>query len=651
MQKLNPRFDYGAVLLLDREDTRKEVSARCNDMRDMGMNTLVLWPPLFYENGEPDLSRQKMVLDCAAEAGLSVIIELTGQVSNLEYLPDCLWKPEYAVLDEDGKPALMQNGLGELNYNHPEVQQILKNFFQTVIPPLMNHPALVGWDIWNETHFLSYDPITWKLFQDWLKNKYSDISALNQFWAKSYTDFSQIRRDPVTWASVTPETDWQEFRVQNLADIARQWREIVHELDPVHFVIADNVMTNPVWSEFDRGTDDRLLADAVGNFGISFYPKTGGRLLKDGSPSLRRLTFAGADMASRGKGFTVSEMQSHYYSDLFPTERVEPDELLDWCEEALFSHCRGIFFWKLRPFVSGFQCGGRGLLLADGRRSVRGDAAAQFGALLAENPSLRKLRPASQVSLVYDRASCSMVHAMNNRIRHIIGDAHHVRALGEMARLLHERNIPFQTVTIQDDIPDAHLLILPFQLVLDQAGANNLLLHLHAGGSILACAPFGDISPEGRLHKALPGGPIHDIIGVTLVDNINDSFHGQRIDLPVFEPADETEVLLRSDSGQPILFRRMVGNGTFWFSAIGPTPDVLDAIGIRSILPPISSHAELSIADDGTRYLLIPNEERAPFITIQASNLTLLAGQGKLVKNKASFQLQNARHSILRLEE
>lgn len=197
-------YRYGAVLLLDEEQMSEELHAACAAMRSLAMNTVVIWPPVFYRNGAYCFHRQRELLDAAAAEGLDVIVELHGQVPNLEFYPDFLPVDEVMVRNADGTPAPGQNGLGELNYNHPAVRREMKRFLEAAAAALRSHPALAGWDIWNESHFLSYDPWTLAEFRRFLERKYGTIDELNRVWKKSYTDFSQLRIDPVLWASIMP---------------------------------------------------------------------------------------------------------------------------------------------------------------------------------------------------------------------------------------------------------------------------------------------------------------------------------------------------------------------------------------------------------------------------------------------------------------
>lgn len=560
----NEKYLYGAVFLLEREQTERDWRDVLAKARQLNMNTIVIWPPVFYVDGRRDYACQKRFLDLAAEYEIDVIVELTGQVANLEYLPDYMYDDEYAVINLDGTVALGQNGLGEMNYNHPRVKQALKDFFHDTVTALKDHSALAGWDVWNETHFKSYDRWTMKAFQDWSRLKYGDISRLNANWKKSYTEFDQIRLDPVTWASITPDCDWEEFRTDNLAAIAAEWVGWIKELDSERPVIADNVMSNAVWSEFDRGTDDWKLARAADRFGISFYPKTGGRLLPDNAPWLRSLTFAGAASAGRGS-FVISETQSHCYSEIFTRERVSPMDLTQWNIEALEHGCAGNIYWKWAPFKTGFQLGGRGLTLADGALSKRADAVGRLGTLFAEYPELSRLRPYHKAATLYDRWNNFTVKAINNRVRHIIGDAQPLEARYGLYRMCWERNLPLAILAadqVATRLADYSTLFMPYQVALDKDTCEVIADFVHQGGVLVANYPCVDIDRDGRLYEQLPGGPLNALIGATRLDDlVIDDVELQELSL---ETGAE---ILAETRGYPLIFRRKIGAGQIIYAA------------------------------------------------------------------------------------
>jgi beta-galactosidase len=661
--KPDNRYEYGSVLLLEREQPEAYWRDCCEKMRRLHMNTVVVWPPVFYVDGKRDYTCQRRFLDVAAEHGLDVIVELTGQVANLEYFPDHLYNDEYAVLNADGTVARMQNGLGEMNLNHPRVKQALREFFTGTVSALKDHPALVSWDMWNETHFNSYDSWTRAAFQHWLQAKYADIATLNASWKKSYTDFGQIRHDPVTWASIMPDCDWEEFRTDNLAAIAREWTGWIKEIDAEHPVLADNVMSNAVWSEFDRGTDDWKLAGAVDRFGISFYPKTGGRLLPANSPWLRSLTFAGASSAGNGS-FVISEMQSHYYSEIFTPERVCPTDLIQWNLEALEHGCAGTIYWKWAPFKTGFQLGGRGLVLADGSLSKRADAAGQLGRLFAEHPALARLQPECRAAVLYDRWNNLTVKAINNRVKHIIGDDQPVQARYGLYRMCWERNLPLAIVSseqLESRLSELSVLFLPYQVALDEQNGVRLADFVRAGGTLVANYPCVDIDRNGRLYEQLPGGPLNALIGAAHRDNlVIDGVEIQELQL-----SDGAEILAEMD-GHPLIIRRKIGNGQIIYAAAAVWNQaaagqenhaalILDLLTREQPdLVPIKSnvHAALCSGPDAD-YLILGNYADLPECQIVLpdgyTDANLIFGNGELATHGNTLVLTGISMAVLKL--
>ena len=647
---MTQQYRYGAVLTLEQDDTFDYYRECCSRMRELAMNTVVIWPPAFYENGKPVFRQQKLLLDAAAEQGIGVIVELTGQVANLEYYPDCIYSDEVAVLEEDGLPARRQNGLGELNYNHPRVREALRRFLETAAAELKEHPALAGWDVWNETHFRSFDAFTMEEFRRFLKKKYSSIEELNRVWKKSYTDFAQIRRDPVLWASIMPEVDWEEFRTENLAACCREWADVLRAADPDHPVIADNVMTNAVWSEFGRGTDDWKVAAAVDCFGISFYPKTGGRLLRENAAWLRALTFDGAAAAGGGR-FLVSEMQSHGSSEIFSVERVSGEELTLWNLEALMHGSVGVVYWKWTPFRSGIQLGGRGLVLADGSPSPRAAAVGAFGKLLERHPDLCGLRVPARAAILYDRINNIMVKAVNSNVRRIIGDAQPAEGRFGVYRRAFERNIPLRIVTPETlNLDGVDVLFLPYSVTLETAAIEKLRRFVLAGGTLVANYPFVDFDPEGRLYREIPGGPLNDLIGARHVD-IDEQ------NMEVLELLPETEVIDRN----PMVLRRKTGRGAVVYAGMPVWNGGADAACERIFdllcemhpgIVAVEANTPVSLASGmESDYLLVANAEAKACCRIGLDcEAEVIFGPGRLSRDHGTLLLEGAKNTLLKLK-
>lgn len=514
---------FGSIFLQDPDFSEDRIREGLSRMTEMKMNTVVVWPPVHYENGKRSFKRHLKFLDLAAEYGLKVIIELTGQVVDLEYMTNDIYRDEYGVTDIHGNVLKMQNGLGEMNFNYGKVRTIVAEMFRDTVNAYKKHPALFAWDIWNETHFKSFDKHTLCEFRKWLAKKYGTVGKLNFAWAKTYTEFDQVEFEECLWSSVMPYVDLEDFRTDNIASMVKFLADCVKRYDTVHPVITDNVMSNAVMDEVERGTDDWKISGNTDIYGISFYPKTGGRLLSEEAPWLRCLTFDGARSAGCGK-FFVSEMQSHSYSEIYTAERVSSEEITTWAMEAFSRSAKSVFFWKLYPFRWGQQIGGRGLVLADGSMTERAEAAKRIGEFIRKNPELSgAVRVKSSAGILFDRKNIFNVKAINNRLRGIIGDRQVTESLHGIYKLLFSRNTDVEIVApvqLDSELGKLKTLFLSYQVALDDSAIAKIEAFVRKGGTLVGSHPFLDIDGEGKLRRNLSGGPLNRILGFKYTDNI-----------------------------------------------------------------------------------------------------------------------------------
>ncbi len=660
---------YGTVFLLDRDASDEHVDKHFAKMTELGLNTIVIWPPLFYENGEMYFDKHLKAMNIAGKHGLELVIELTGQVPNLEFWPDCMYDEDVMVQDHDGSVVHGQNGLGELNFNHPRVQQRLREFIHACANTYKNHHVLKAWDVWNETHFKSFDPYTMKKFHSWLEKKYCSIGELNRVWSKSYTNFDQIYVDPVLWASIAPQVDWEAFRCDNLAAIVKFLCDCVHEVDDAHPCIVDNVMSNAGWHEVDRGTDDWLVAQNTDLYGISFYPKTGGRLLKDNSPWLRSLNLAGARSAGGGS-FMISEFQSHTYSEIGVSERVSPSELLHWNFEALSHGANGIVYWKWAPFRWGMQIGGRGLVSADGRETPRADAAQRVAALLRDKPELCAGKPVDdQVGILFDQNVVRVLGATNNRIADLVGTDQLHRGVFGAYRALHRQNIHPRILTPEQltAATDLKTLILPYQIAIDSTTSEALTEFVRNGGTVMVSFPFASFNDNCMLQEELPGGPLQELLGVRHEDNLavdsitwkdgktfslDCSLDIQRVSI---QAADRVETVATAE-GVPLLLSIACGKGRIFCGAAALWNHIYDidnealAGAILSELGTqqrYTTRREICVnetkLDSGERVLFICNYGDSNEIIIKqptAAQAELVWGDGELLVDGAKLTIR-----------
>ncbi|MDF2923803.1 MAG: hypothetical protein K0R57_2717 [Paenibacillaceae bacterium] len=519
-------FPYGAVYRIQRQETWEDISGVLLQMKQAGMNTAVIWPAVYWweDRSLPDYPYHtgRRILQYAEEIGLQIIMELSGQITSLEYAPDFLMKEEYYAIGYDGAVRRDFRFFGYLNYNHPEVRQLIEQQFAEAARHYKDYSSLYGYDIWNETMFESYDSFTLQAFRTWLKARYGTIAALNDAWDRVYHDFSQIHFNRWTWASVMPEVDYHRFQKESIGRFLREWGQAVKAVDPVHPLIADNIhATVASDSSYDRPQDDWNVAEAVDEYGISFYPKDRHGTME---PWKRALVLAGAHSASTTGRFWISELQTHMRHMFDPTSVVRPGELRQWVWESLAHGAKGLIYWKWDPFPAGLQTGARGLVDHARQGTPRlAEASAIARSIAAHERELALWEPERARALIlFDKSSHDFTKAILANYKASVPDSIYLDGLGGLYRVLWELNIPVRFVTAEDvlaGLPEAdQTLFITGQLNMDRELADALKLFMEKGGTVVADGKFGEVDNLGLLHRQQPGGPLHGMLGVDLVD-------------------------------------------------------------------------------------------------------------------------------------
>lgn len=203
-----------------------------------------------------------------------MVMELAGQITAMEYAPDFLMKDEYFCVDRQGKRDECSLGYGYLNFNHPEVRELIREQYGAAARAYREFPALRGYDIWNETQFTSFDEHTLTRFRGWLREKYGSLDAANDSWDRAYRSWEEIRFTQWMWASVMAFVDYQQFHKANIGMILRDMRRAIEAEDMAHEILADNIHASVAMDHhYDRPSDDWGVAREVDQYGISFYPK------------------------------------------------------------------------------------------------------------------------------------------------------------------------------------------------------------------------------------------------------------------------------------------------------------------------------------------------------------------------------------------
>lgn len=558
-------FLHGAVLKLTREDTISDIARNLAQMKGAGLDTVVIWPAFFWweEKSEDYPFRTgKEILRLAAEQGIGVVMELAGQLPQMEYIPDFMMKDEYYCTDEQGHKRVKHNSFGYLNYFHPEVDSLIRRHFADAARAYGGHPALVAYDIFNETAFNSYDPYTLEEFRGWLKAKYKELSRLNDVWERCYTDWDQVSFTPWMWMSVMPAADFTTFRKEAVGIILRRWGEAIRTVDPKTPLWADNVgsMIRNGAGVLERPQDDFVLQDAVDEIGMSFYPKQVSGV-KD--PAWRWCTFDSYFAASKRRGFYVAEMQTHIQAMFNPTTCVRPYELKQWCYEAAAGGAKGLIYWMWRPFTKGLQTAGRGLVDYKGRSTPRLDTAVDFGKEMRTIGALKPTR--GRVGILFD-GRCQDLQSYYTKCYKVDQNIY-LNSISGAYDAFFEIGVRADIVKIEE-IGEYPCILLTNHIMIGARESALLTDYVNRGGVLICDGKTGVVDEWSMLSGVLPGGALNALMGQEFEDSDYEQLdleceglaYGGAYGRDLMQVTDG-EVLGRFADGYPAVVRKQSGCG------------------------------------------------------------------------------------------
>lgn len=344
-------YTFGAAYVIERNDSDAEILKDLSNMKKLNFNLVTLWPVanpwLDSRSTGYVFTQTRRVLDICEKLGMKAILQLFGQNQAQEFMSDSLLTPDMMIHDEEGE--CVNHNCFWANLNHPAVRDMIEKYFREAILELKGHPAVFGWDVFNEAHFRSDDPYTVRLYQKYLHRKYGEIEHLNHEWYRRYESFSQItplrRSSPYSiWSSLLPEVEYERFRSENLTDICTFLYGIAKKYDPKHPVIIDGTSAQIIQPRMtERNNDEFDTARVPDIYGSTFYPKSWGRNYRDCPWQLAMYFTIPASAAKKaGKPYFVDELQTHTQSALTPGSEVTPEELEHWIWMCVFTGADGI---------------------------------------------------------------------------------------------------------------------------------------------------------------------------------------------------------------------------------------------------------------------------------------------------------------------
>ncbi|WEK06019.1 MAG: beta-galactosidase [Candidatus Devosia phytovorans] len=548
-----PKVPYGAVYFRKsnppKEDWERDYGIAAED----GLNVFrhwFMWSAIERKPGVYDWEDFDRQLDLAARNGiLTIIAELT------QTTPDWAYRayPHARQITADGAflPPIMHpscatgggahngGGSGSLTFNCPEVRDAAGAFLTAMAKRYKGHPALLGYDVWNEVNYsadVDFSEYMKTDFRLWLKDKYGDLEALSQAWYRySYAEWDDI--EPPRVVSPYPENlDWLEFKRQNYYG-QMQWKiDTIRAVDPDCLMAAHGV-AGAIQHMIANGSDDWLAASKVELYGMTWVPSRRG--FKPWQ------NFFGPDLtrsAARGKKWWHAErpagplwLQPQVLGHDKEDGRVmEPEDLRMLTMTSFSAGASGVMNLRYRPLLDGPLFGAFGAYGMDGSRTARSDMQSAIGkwANSAEQQPLFEAKPVQgDIGILVIPEAQAWDYLLNHKHK---PDSYQHAMFGAYQGFF-DNGIQADWVHIED-IAKYRLLYAPYPISMQSETATAIAKWVETGGTLISEATPGYFGDRGKVGTVQPNNGLDKVFGVReqevefmpdLGDRISFTFAGQ----------------------------------------------------------------------------------------------------------------------------
>lgn len=498
-------------------------------MTAAGINHVMIFPMSQWDPDTKELvwTRTDYIVRRIESCGMKFVPLLLKEEQCSHYFP--IWK--FSEIEGLWQQYNLKNGnknnRENLDFADPRVYPLVEEYFKAVIGRYGSSPALAFYNIWNEPHYSSNAEHVMERYRNWLKKRYGTLPALRRSWGKEYNNWLQV--SPFlndNWDSSMPQIDWKIFRNELNGILLGELIQTLRRYDKTHAVNANSVGTT--WMSFkDFGSydvDDLPLADKNDIHGISYYPDIWER--EHGNEEvpfwLHNLAFNAVRCSAGNKDYILTELFTNAQNGLALNGYLTKDAvtLLAWT--ALSNDCKGLVYWKWRPFTRGRQSLGRGLCRVDGELAPRGEAVRDLGAVVQRygevlrRAHLRKAEVAVLVDVVGLIKTLEQTTEMaTNKFMY--------ESYAGIFKAFHEANIVTDIVRMDRGIDlksleQYRIIFLPFQIVMQRECAEVLKEYVKLGGWIVADARTATIDELDFAYTTSPGAGLDDVFGATRTD-------------------------------------------------------------------------------------------------------------------------------------
>jgi beta-galactosidase len=519
-----PVFPYGAVYFRKSNPPEQDWARDHATAARIGMNTFrhwFMWEAVEVAPGKYDWSDYDRMMDLAASNGIKVVIaELVTSAPEWVYdkYPHARYQASDDTFTYSGISASSATGgFPGLCLDNEDVRALAEKFLVTLVERYKNHPATLGYDVWNENSYDGGPPqrmhcycdATQRKFREWLRARYGSLDLLQKTWHRySFGDWDRVH-PPRNFAGYPESLDWLEFRTDDAFRLMKWRTDLIRKLDPRNKVVAHGVAGTLETLPSSAHNEWRSAA-LVDTWGLTWIAaRKGNELWKQ---------FHALDLVrggSRGKPFWHAEAQAGplWMQPQVIRRKREDGRIADEQDVRLWNlidcagGATGILYPRWRPLLDGPLFGAFGAFGMDGSITPRAEMTGKVARWANAHPEIWKSRPV--------KGDIGLVFAPESEVFNYVqqgSTSQYAESIRGAYQAFFDNNIQADFVHI-DNIQEYPVIYLPYPVMLKSESAKKLIEYVRNGGALISeglPAYFGD---HGKAGTVQPNYGLDELFG------------------------------------------------------------------------------------------------------------------------------------------
>jgi beta-galactosidase len=545
-----PVFPYGAVYFRKSNPPEKDWARDHQTAAGIGMNTFrhwFMWSAIEVAPGKYDWSDYDRMMDLAAQNGIKVVI-----AELITAAPEWAFRkyPNARYVASDG--TVTQSSIGGssatggfpgLCLDNPEVRAAAEKFLVALVEHYRNHPALLGYDLWNENTYGGGTPrkmhcycdATKRKLREWLRTQYGSPEKTGRIWNRySYSSWDDVE-PPYDFGGYSDSLDWLQFRIDDAFELLHWRTQLFRKHDPNHLILAHGV-AGTLESLPSSTHNEWRSSSEVDVWGFTFVASR-----KGDEPWKQYQAVDLVRGGARGKPFWHAEaeagplwMQPQVINRPREDGRI-PDEndVRLWNLVSCAGGATGILYPRWRPLLDGPLFGAFGAFGMDGSMTPRAEMTGKFARWANSHAEAWKSHPVQgDIGLVFAPES-----ELFNYVQQ--GDTNfYAQSIRGAYQAFFDSNIQADFVSI-DDVSKYKIVYLPYPVMLKKDSVDKLRAYVEQGGTLISeglPAYFGD---HGHAGERQPNFGLDEVFGARekyveftpdLLENLKLEVNGHQID-------------------------------------------------------------------------------------------------------------------------